>query len=160
MERCNIKKDMNFASHDMTNLSVNRINAHGAHARDMVFDQVAVRKGGWTPACELVRTNLFVSSPTPQARSQLVAGSAPMNKKTFRIARSVSIPGGMTPPDPFEPPFRRACERDDFRPAQKLDIWPRFDALDQIARHRRCKTVRPHEHGYFGGKAGEKHSVD
>jgi Transposase IS200 like len=42
---CNIKKDMNFAFHDMTNLPVNRINAHGAHARDMVFE-VAVRKSG------------------------------------------------------------------------------------------------------------------
>jgi hypothetical protein len=37
-------------------------------------------------ACGPDGTNPLASSPTPQARSQLVAGSAPMNKKTFRIA--------------------------------------------------------------------------
>ena len=82
-----------------------------------------------------------------QARSQLVAGSAPMNKKTLRIARSVSCPGrSVAPAHPFEPAFGRARERDDFGGAQKLDIRPRFDALDQIARHRRSKAVGAHEH--------------
>jgi hypothetical protein len=51
----------------------------------------------------------------------------------------------VTPAHPFEPPNRGAPKGSDFGLAQKLDIWPHFDALDQLARHRRSKTVRAHQ---------------
>src|SRR5271157_3980038 len=131
--------------------------AHGEHAGDIRFErQWAAR----APRCFAglgLRTrwdkSLLVELDT--ASPQPVGRRIGANEQEYIADRPICfLPAWrVAPAHPLQPTFRCAGERDDFGLAQKLDIRPRFDAVDEIARHRRSKAVGAHEHGYFGGKA-------